>query len=260
KMLINCLLLLLAVHFLSAGVVPAPGNHIVGGRSIEINEAPWQVSLRHEGDHICSGSIYSPRIIITAAHCLAFDNGLEYRLDQLSVSVGSTARSNGTVYEIHKKMTHLNYTIDSFHNDIAVLQLGRSLVFSNTVRPIALFKKYPAAGTIATATGWGVSGFNSDLSIIVPEYLQSISLEVLSLEYCENFYDDPVPKSSICAKPGICDGDSGGPLVVGRELAGVVSASNSNCDGPSISTSVFYLKDWILKAIETLEKKSLIET
>ncbi|XP_020812603.1 trypsin alpha-like [Drosophila serrata] len=252
-MLIHSLLLLLAAQFLSA-VVPTSENHIVGGERIEIDKAPWQASLRHEGVHICSGSIYSKTIIITAAHCLCFENGTKYRINNLSVSVGSTARSNGTVFQVQAKISYPNYTIDSSENDIAVLRLEKPLVLSDTVHPIALVNKHPAPGTIASATGWGVTGFNSDSSFIVPEFLQGINLEVLSLEYCENFYEDPVPENSICAMPGICDGDSGAPLVIDRELVGVVSASNSNCNGPSISTSVFYLKDWILQSIDALSQ------
>ncbi|XP_070145262.1 trypsin alpha-like [Drosophila kikkawai] len=252
-MLIICLLLL-AANFLFAGVLPASENHIIGGRRIEIKEAPWQVSLRLDGNHICSGSIYSKRIIITAAHCLNFGNGTEYRIDHLSVGVGSTARSNGTVFKVQAKMSHPKFENGSPPNDIALLRLEKPLMMSDSVQPIPLVKKVPAAGSIATATGWGVAGFHTDMSFIVPEYLQGISLEVLSLEYCENYYEDPVAKSSICAKPGICDGDSGGPLVVDLELAGVVAASSDYCDGPSISSSVFYLKDWILEAVNALDQ------
>ncbi|KAH8281746.1 hypothetical protein KR054_002652, partial [Drosophila jambulina] len=249
KMLIKCLSLLLAATFVSAEAVPSSHNHIVGGRRIEIQEAPWQVSLRHEGNHVCSAAIYTTRIIITAAHCLISEDGTEYHINQLSVSVGSTSRSNGTVFEVDAKIFHPKFRNVSSHYDIAVLRLREPLVLGNTVQPIVLAKKNPAAGSIASVTGWGVSGFNSDLTFIIPEYLQAITLEVLSIEYCENYFVDPVPISSICARPGICDGDSGGPLVVDRELVGVVSASNNLCDGPSISTSVFYVKDWLLQAI-----------
>lgn len=52
-------------------------ERIVGGRAIDITDAPWQVSLQYNGRHFCGGSIISPNLgysnsskwILTAAHC-----------------------------------------------------------------------------------------------------------------------------------------------------------------------------------------------
>lgn len=44
---------------------------IVGGYEIDIEEAPWQVSMLVNGIHHCGGSIIDPKgfWILTAAHC-----------------------------------------------------------------------------------------------------------------------------------------------------------------------------------------------
>jgi trypsin len=42
---------------------------IVGGHNISIQEVPYQISLQHDGDHFCGGSIISPNYIVTASHC-----------------------------------------------------------------------------------------------------------------------------------------------------------------------------------------------
>lgn len=44
-------------------------QRIVGGRRIEIEDAPYQVSLQHDGQHFCGGSLISQRYVLSAAHC-----------------------------------------------------------------------------------------------------------------------------------------------------------------------------------------------
>ena len=46
---------------------------------MQIDEFPWQISLRNLGSHICGGSIINRNQVITAAHCVegaspAFDS------------------------------------------------------------------------------------------------------------------------------------------------------------------------------------------
>lgn len=48
---------------------PRLDGRIVGGCSINIKEAPYQVSLQTSGSHMCGGSIIGSRFIMTAAHC-----------------------------------------------------------------------------------------------------------------------------------------------------------------------------------------------
>jgi secreted trypsin-like serine protease len=46
------------------------GFYIINGEEIEINEAPWQVSLEIDGKHQCGGAILNQYWILTAAHCV----------------------------------------------------------------------------------------------------------------------------------------------------------------------------------------------
>lgn len=61
-------------------IIEIEDEKIVGGFPIEINAAPYQVSLRYFGSHICGGSIISEYYVLTAAHCT-----IRFSVDQLSV-------------------------------------------------------------------------------------------------------------------------------------------------------------------------------
>lgn len=56
-----------------------PQPRIVGGRDAEINQFPYQISLRLYNQHICGGSIISKNYIITAAHCVSTFSGNSLR-------------------------------------------------------------------------------------------------------------------------------------------------------------------------------------
>lgn len=47
-----------------------PDSRIIGGDVATIEDNPWQVSLEAFGIHNCGGSIISPNIVLTAAHCI----------------------------------------------------------------------------------------------------------------------------------------------------------------------------------------------
>lgn len=61
-----CLVLVVLCVNLSSSVRK---SRIVGGKRIEIEDAPYQVSLRLLRHHFCGGALISDIFVLSAAHC-----------------------------------------------------------------------------------------------------------------------------------------------------------------------------------------------
>ncbi len=202
--------------------VAEPG-FIVGGQPVTISDAPWQVSLRADGAHICGGVILASDRIATAAHCVRGRSAI-----QLSVRAGVTdyRSTNGQDVGVGVIRTHPRYNPRTAESDIAVLDLATPLqVQAGRVEPIALATQAESnAATTATVSGWGsIAGVGSPLS----NELRAVDVEVIADSNCRLISDGSI---ELCAGGGgrdSCTGDSGGPLTTntagGRRLLGTVS-------------------------------------
>ncbi|KAH8281573.1 hypothetical protein KR054_001610, partial [Drosophila jambulina] len=237
-------LLLSSVSLLAAspGLIQ-PEERIIGGNDIEIDEAPWQVSLQYNGLHNCGGSIYSETIIITAAHCV---HGFE--VEKMSIRAGSSKHnSGGILVKVAALKYHESYN-DKHDNDVAVLKLEEPLALNQYVQSIPLAKSDPAQGSKALSTGWGLAFLDK------PVHLQGAKLRIESKRWCKLKYPFRVHVGDICAGhigKAVCYGDSGGPLVVNGKLVGIVSRTTRTlCLGGGLYASVAHYRKWILEAIQ----------
>ncbi|XP_017045668.2 trypsin beta-like [Drosophila ficusphila] len=254
EMFIKWFLLLSAINFLSAGRVPQPEERIIGGKDIEIEDAPWQVSLQVDRRHYCGGSIYSKDIIITAAHCRFTEKEEQIEAKNFTVRVGSSLEnSDGILIGVAAIKSHENYTRNGYVNDIAVMRLSEPLVFSSKVQRIPLAEKNPSPGALAKASGWGavrVTNFKGKKMQEYPEHLQGVDLQIVSFSRKDNIFVYSYGRST-------CSGDSGGPLVVDQQLVGVASTVGTEyCYSLAAFAGVPYFRNWILNAIESLKGSS----
>ncbi|XP_033213885.1 trypsin-2-like [Belonocnema kinseyi] len=225
---------------------------IVGGYDINIEEVPYQVSLRSYESHNCGGSIISDRHILTAGHCVG---GSPH---PYSVRVGSTQRqSGGSIHQAVKVISH-NFTITAEGvpiNDLAILEVSPPFEFNEKCAPIPLYdlKEKIKPETIALISGWGRTSTGG-----LPSHLQAVKVPIISKEDCNEAYDflASIPEGEICAAypsggKDSCQGDSGGPLSVDGRLAGIVSwGIGCGVKGnPGVYTSVAYYADWIQEKI-----------
>ncbi|KAH8351829.1 hypothetical protein KR084_000018, partial [Drosophila pseudotakahashii] len=258
----RCFLLLLAINSLTAGRVPELEERIIGGSNIEIEQAPWQVSLQLQGQHVCGGSIYSKDIIITAAHCRFDEEGRRLEAEHFQIRAGSALWNyGGKRVNVAVIISHDEFINNSpFKNDIAVLRLSEPLELSNQVQTIPLAANYPARGTNAFASGWGATSIqlyydNGELKHHKEstKNLQGVRLRINLPGFWISLLS--IPQDQIYAGTygqTICNGDSGGPLVVDRQLVGVVSSGPPFCFDNGVFTSVPYFRNWILDAIKSI--------
>ncbi|XP_017047448.2 trypsin beta-like [Drosophila ficusphila] len=254
-MFIKCFLLLSAINLLSAGRVLQPEERIIGGKDIEIEDAPWQVSLQKMGEHYCGGSIYSKDIIVTAAHCRFNETGVKLEAEHLQVRVGSSLKDrDGILIKVKAIISHENYNNLTIANDIAVMRLSESLEFSSKVQPIPLAERNPLPGSLAMTSGWGAvklkhSFTSPNKELIIEEHRERLKSTLLPIQNCRE--DDDTHEDNICVNSkgqSTCSGDSGGPLVVDQQLVGVTSFGPPYCDDFSAFASVPYFRNWIFNA------------
>ncbi|XP_030246690.1 trypsin beta-like, partial [Drosophila navojoa] len=221
---------------------------IVGGKVLSIEKAPWQVSLQVRGIHICAGSILSPSVIVTAAHCV-----WSLRGKHSQIRAGSNYwKRGGQVARIRKITEHPMYNVITYQNDIAILHLSTKLRFGRTTYSIQLASKAPIKGSIVTVSGWGAT---HDSRTIRSPYLLQANLIMISPQSCRaSGYakkNKAISNGMICAvgnNRDACQGDSGGPLVGDGKLVGIISwgIGCARKDYPGVYTNVAYYRNWIL--------------
>jgi len=248
-----------------------PITAVVGGEDTTVqgqqSRWPWMALLGQKSGNpkwLCGGTLISPRIVLTAAHCVK-----RFQARQLVIRLGeydlaTTRESRHEDFDVASIVTHSGYRRSQ--NDIALVKLSRAVSFSSRVQPACLpAKEADHTGQDVLLAGWGRLAFDSSTS----QTLQEVTLRVVNPQQCENTYKTQHSFSSsfpggfqgtkICANGAdgtskdACQGDSGGPLTVrGAEqrfqVIGVVS-TGSGCGNPAfpgIYTKVSKYVDWIV--------------
>lgn len=226
-----------------------PTSRIVGGVDAVEGQFPHQISLRRNGSHICGGSIISRNYILTAAHCVGVEdeNGVYHVYDPnlFTIRAGSTHRLMGGVVKqvVHIKV-HENY--GNFINDVALLKLDSSLVYSQNIQPIPLATSEVPVGSNVIVSGWGRLKTGGD----IPVKLQWNTLESISKLKCLTsifMSSDALICLAHQEGNGACNGDSGGPATFNDELVGVAGFVVGGCGtkNPDGYAKVYYHVNWI---------------
>jgi secreted trypsin-like serine protease len=68
-----------------------PATRVVGGTTIQIQDAPWTVFVEQDrglDEYVCTGSIIDPTHVLTAAHCVYAVDGTRAEASDLTVKAG----------------------------------------------------------------------------------------------------------------------------------------------------------------------------
>ncbi|CAB3387863.1 Hypothetical predicted protein [Cloeon dipterum] len=210
------------------------------------------------------------------AHCVD-QKGSTLEAGSLVVALGKELLNSGwtkddgvSIHSVRSVIKHEEYDHNLVKNDIALLQLTRSVETTITVSPLCLWYKSSnfellnnVNGTIA---GWGlIQDYN------LADQLQRLDLPILNPDQCkliegkETFYSTKMRASpKFCAgyinrNKSPCNGDSGAALVVEENgvfyARGIVSETVAknidngkfcNTDYPAIFTDVAAYRRWII--------------
>ncbi|XP_046639652.1 trypsin-1-like [Daphnia pulicaria] len=227
------LMITLVALILSAQGVPTDNvGRIVNGHEATRGEFPWLVSISENGQHICGGFIYSDRNIVTTASCL-FGKANEALKVKVGAFVLETPEANEQNIEVLSVSIYPSFDHVYQMDDLALINIKRPIVFSDTVKPIRYEELVESLHT-ATIAGWGVTSEGG----VWEQRLHKTNVFNLTADcrfYGQNEYSF---NYMICAGDGTtspCDYDQGSPLVqssdTGNIVVGIMS-KNRGCVAP----------------------------
>ncbi|KAG5675846.1 hypothetical protein PVAND_005716 [Polypedilum vanderplanki] len=239
---------------------------VIHGSDTEILEFPWNIAIYHSNILICSGSILSERIVLSAAHCFMKEtsHGIEqYPLEKYELIAGKYFRDIDAIeshqiqrFKVEKVKIHDAYYgfIGNYDADITIITLDRSLVYQTHIAPVCLNlelktlaeKQVPQHGTLGIVAGYGYTEADGAPS----DRLKKIELPIVDIKVCKQEAPDNfksfVTSDKFCAgyndgSGAVCKGDSGAGFTTGKIIGdetiyfihGIVSntrAVNGGCD------------------------------
>ncbi|KAJ8926764.1 hypothetical protein NQ314_020882 [Rhamnusium bicolor] len=234
-------------------IEPVPENilpRIINGQEVAPNSIPYQAYIILSGTTtlLCSGSLISPRYVLTVAHCLIGASSATVYLGAHDISEDD--EPNRLVITTSHLIAHEEYEGSSITNDIGLIEFIEPVELGEHINVVSLPSRNGEVdyyvGLLGRVSGWGVFVEEGDTSPV----LLAVNSTVISNRVCNNYFGI-VQDHQVCisgAQGGAtCNGDSGGPLVVGNEQIGLISYGVRGClrGYPSVSTRTDSFLDWI---------------
>ncbi|KAM7360669.1 trypsin beta [Cochliomyia hominivorax] len=251
QMLIYCkffLILLIPINYSEAGQY-----RIVNGKNANIEDFPFQLSLRRQTIHICGAAVLNGNWAITAAHCV---HDVEHIPTFITLRMGSRWRSReGVIIPVKQIHSHPSYNPDNMNFDVALLRVRENSFerYDLHVRSIKLpqlsAKIYD--NTAATVSGWG---YQSSNNYLLTSELKYTTVYIVNQQKCHESLrtHGGITNAMFCAaarNTDACQGDSGGPIQIDGILVGVVSWGVGCADPyyPGVYTRLSYapIRFWI---------------
>jgi len=244
-----------------------PSTSIVGGEDAKPGEYPYYVLSHTDGNADCGGTLISPTLILTAAHC-SKPFHIHGRGSKMKVGVNyrntldnGRGVKNGKMIEVKKAMNHKNYDKDTFNNDIALYLLKKKYKIKPNSPKVVLNRNLdvPEDGDVLTAIGMGLL-YPPSQKVDLATTLQYVDLPFVKHDTCKiwNSGIDIYPDTMLCAgyeagEKDTCSADSGGPLILKKEGSNEhvhvgVTSFGTGCaspKAPGVYARTGHYIDWI---------------
>uniref|UniRef100_A0A452HXA6 Peptidase S1 domain-containing protein n=1 Tax=Gopherus agassizii TaxID=38772 RepID=A0A452HXA6_9SAUR len=252
-----------------------PLNRLVKGQDTVPGEFPWQASIQWRGVHMCGGSLINDEWVVTAAHCFfQVQNLTQYRV-VLGAHQLLKPGPSACACPVQRIITNPRYAGQTTSGDIALVQLGRRLNFTDYILPICLpdASVHFPPGKVCWVTGWGHLLLPLAVDLPSPQTLQKLKVPIIDSKTCRilyltnmqnrlphrNIQDDMICAGYAEGMRDACNGDSGGPMacIVGDVwvLAGIVSWGEGCAikNRPGVYSRLTSYQSWIREYIPNLE-------